>query len=300
VDAVVEAIRLDNVTKRYSNGVVALHDVTISVPFGQRLTILGPNGAGKTTLVRIALGLLRPTAGDVLVVGRPHGRQSRRTLGYLPQMPGMYPDLLVQEFVDLAARLHRTTVGKDIVEAFGLLPYMRHTLGELSGGMQRRVSLAAAIIGRPKVLVLDEPTAGMDPLASREIRMYLRTWLAEATILLCTHDLKDAEDWATDLAILRHGKLMVYSPIADLRRDLPLALRIRTHEDPRGVADVVRHDGHRVTVVDDAIVVEVIGEPRTQASALLKVIDRAGKHVYECRIEEPTLEDIYVRELARV
>ena len=191
-----EALSFRGVTKRFGSGrraTVALEDVTWSIATGARACLLGPNGAGKSTSIRLLQGALQPTFGSVTLLGAPIGSDAywaaRRRTGIVPQGPGMYRDVTTREYLVLARRLcGRGDVDREL-ERFGLAEHAGKMLLQLSGGLQRRASLAAALLPEPDILLLDEPTLGLDPVAAHEVQAALREVMAGRTSLLCTHNL---------------------------------------------------------------------------------------------------------------
>jgi len=193
------AISVHELVKKFGE-VTALDRVTLEVPTGQVLGLLGPNGAGKTTLIRILLGLARPTSGEAFLLGAPAGtREVRPRVGYMPQDLAVYLDLTAEENVELFGRLfgvhgrplrERTREVLDLVQ---LSERRRSLVHELSGGMRRRVSLAAALVADPDLLLLDEPTVGVDPeLRSEFWEFFHRLTEHGKTVVLTTHYLEEA------------------------------------------------------------------------------------------------------------
>jgi ABC-2 type transport system ATP-binding protein len=185
--------------KRFGD-VTALDRITLEVPTGQVLGLLGPNGAGKTTLIRILLGLVRPTEGEATLFGRPAGaRGNRSRVGYMPQDLAVYLDLSVEENVELFGHLYGVdgprlrAREREVLELVHLTERRRSLVAELSGGMRRRVSLAAALVADPDLLLLDEPTVGVDPELRAEFwEFFHRLTSAGKTVVLTTHYLEEA------------------------------------------------------------------------------------------------------------
>jgi ABC-type multidrug transport system ATPase subunit len=221
-------ITLQSLTKTYSGRVHALNGVDLTIERGM-FGLLGPNGAGKTTLMRILAGILHPTSGNVRMDGQEvrteHDRtQVKRTLGYLPQELGVYPDLSAREFLDYIAILKGMDDSKarrarvaDLLHTVGLADVASRKLKAFSGGMKRRAGIAQALLNDPKLLIVDEPTAGLDP----EERIRFRNLLAELsggdrTVLLSTHIVEDIAQTSRDLAVLAAGRVVFRGTIADL------------------------------------------------------------------------------------
>ncbi|MEU9759596.1 ATP-binding cassette domain-containing protein [Streptomyces sp. NPDC047985] len=214
-------ITTERLTKIHPGGLCALDAVDLHIESGT-VGLLGANGAGKTTLLRILTGVLRPTSGRVHVAGHDLSTSAgltavKRTLGYLPQELSLYPDLTAREFLDYIGvlkgihdkRERRRQVDERIAEV-GLADRARERLAGFSGGMKRRVGIAQALMGAPSVLIVDEPTTGLDP----HERMRFRTLLASLghgrTVLLSTHILDDVAQTCPDVAVLASGRLVFH------------------------------------------------------------------------------------------
>jgi ABC-2 type transport system ATP-binding protein len=222
-------IRIGGLAKVYRGGVRALDGVTLDIPTGM-FGLLGPNGAGKTTLMRILAGILQPTSGT-LRLGTwdgttEQGRQAtKRVLGYLPQELGMYPDLSAREFLDYvailkglddtAARRQRVAQVLDLV---ALTDVAGRKLKTYSGGMKRRVGIAQALLNDPRLLIVDEPTAGLDPEERIRFRNLLADLGGNRTVLLSTHIVEDIAQTCQRLAVLQRGQVRFQGTIADLLR----------------------------------------------------------------------------------
>jgi len=208
------AISVRGLVKRFGD-VTALDRVTLEVPTGQVLGLLGPNGAGKTTLIRILLGLTRPTSGEARLLGEPAGaRAARPRVGYMPQDLAVYVDLSVSENVELFGRLYGVEGARlrvrerDVLELVHLTDRRRSVVAELSGGMRRRVSLAAALVADPELLLLDEPTVGVDPELRAEFWEFFHRLTKEGkTVVLTTHYLEEANR-ADRVVFLHAGTLL--------------------------------------------------------------------------------------------
>lgn len=206
-------IEISHVTKKYSNGVLALDDISFCVGSGV-LGLLGHNGAGKTTLMKALVTVLSPSAGTIRVCGfdsRKQGNEIRERIGYLPQELAMYPSLSVFDFVNYMAELkgiHDKKAVNEVLEQVEMLEFSKRKIKQLSGGMKRRVGIAQALIGNPQILVVDEPTAGLDPEERVRFRGLLSRYAREGrTVLLSTHIVEDVHQLCEELAVLRKGRL---------------------------------------------------------------------------------------------
>jgi ABC-2 type transport system ATP-binding protein len=211
-------LQIRDVSKTYANGVQALKNVTLTIPPGM-YGLLGPNGAGKSTLMRILATLQEPdsgsvTLGDIDVVHRKD--QVRRTLGYLPQEFGVYPKVSAQELLDhfallkgIARRRERKEVVEALLQQVNLWDVRRQKLGGYSGGMKQRFGVAVALLGNPQLMVVDEPTAGLDP-AERVRFLNLLSELGEnSVVVLSTHIVEDVSELCTRMAIIDRGEILL-------------------------------------------------------------------------------------------
>ncbi len=219
------ALRFDNVTKTFRPGgrdVVALKNLSISVAAGRVTGLIGPDGAGKTTLMRLAAALLRPDRGSVTVLGLDGTRQAlqiQSRIGYMPQRFGLYEDLTVQENLDLYADLQGVAHSERprryaaLMQMAGLSPFMGRLAGKLSGGMKQKLGLACTLVHPPELLLLDEPTVGVDPVSRRELWSIVERFVKEerTTVLLSTAYLDEAER-CDEVIVLDEGELIGQGP----------------------------------------------------------------------------------------
>ncbi len=297
------AIHFERVSKRYSKGALALDGVTLSVGAGARACLLGPNGAGKSTAIRLLQGALQPTAGRVYLlgaeVGGPQYAAARRRTGIVPQDPGMYTDLTTGEYLELARRLYGRGDVARLIDVFGLGPYRHTILAQLSGGYQRRVVLAAALLGEPDLLLLDEPTLGLDPVAAHDVHAFLRQAMEGRTTLLCTHNLAEAEALCDEVIILRDGKVLVHAPLAELRQQARAQVRLAARQGAASLLAALRAQGHDARQDEmDGTVLVALDDPPAQAPDLLRRLLAAGLDIYRCEPVRATLEDRFL-ELVR-
>lgn len=218
------AIQTDRLTKRYGSR-TAVDALTLAVPEGQLFALLGPNGAGKTTAIRMLCALTPPTSGTAAVMGRDVGREAdavRACINVSPQETAVAPKLTVRENLTLLARLYgasRPEAGRRaerLLADFGLTDRAGDRARQLSGGQQRRLSIAMALISDPKVLFLDEPTLGLDVRARRGLWAHIQALKGRKTVILTTHYLEEAEALADCIAILGRGRLQAMGTVADI------------------------------------------------------------------------------------
>jgi ABC-2 type transport system ATP-binding protein len=233
-------IRVEHLTKRYGAR-VAVDDVSFAVGRGEVVGFLGPNGAGKSTTLRILTGFLGPTSGRVAIAGHDvvaDSFEARQSIGYMPETVPLYPEMRVVEYLAFRAELKRVPRTRralyvdDALGKAGVKDVANTPIGHLSKGYRQRVGLADAILARPPIVVLDEPTAGLDPNQIREARSLIRDLGADHTVVVSTHILSEVEACATRVLLIHKGKLVAEGPTASIR-----AMR-----QPRGLDLTVRGD----------------------------------------------------------
>ena len=211
------AIQINHLTKRYKD-VLAVDDLTLSVAQGELFSLLGVNGAGKTTTIKMLSGLTQPTSGDALLCGKSITRDVtavKSLIGVSPQETAVAPGLTARENLALMCGVHSFPKEKqdakiaELTELLGLHDVLNRKAGKLSGGWQRRLSIAMALISEPEILFLDEPTLGLDVLARSELWDLIRTLKGKITIILTTHYMEEAEALSDRIAIMKGGKLLI-------------------------------------------------------------------------------------------
>ncbi|MEV4514198.1 ABC transporter ATP-binding protein [Dactylosporangium sp. NPDC049525] len=297
-DTVIAATTL---SKRYRD-VLAVDQLDLHVRAGDIYALLGLNGAGKTTLIRMLLGMIRPTAGSVTVLGAPVGSSGTgpwNSVGHLVETPAAYPELTVRQNLHLVRRLRRITardVVDDVLERLDLTGYADRRAGALSLGNAQRLGLAKALIHRPRLLILDEPTNGLDPAGVVEIRTLLRD-LADrhgTTIFLSSHLLAEVARTATRIGVIHHGRLLQQLDAAELPDRLRQRLLVSARDLPAARAALTAAgypcepvDGHRLAVTGpDA--------PR-RSDDVATVLVRAGCPPTELVIDREDLERYFLR-----
>jgi ABC-2 type transport system ATP-binding protein len=223
-------IEVRNLTKRYGD-LVAVDGVSFTAEKGEVLGFLGPNGAGKTTTMRVITGFMPATSGTVKVAGFDIFEQShevRKRIGYLPESPPLYNDMTVTAYLEFVGRIKGVpraaleSATERVLESCGLTGVTRRVLGHLSKGYRQRVGLAQALIHDPSVLVLDEPTIGLDPRQIIDIRALIREFAAERTVILSTHILPEVSQLCQKVVIINDGRIAVEDKIENLTRDMTL------------------------------------------------------------------------------
>jgi ABC-2 type transport system ATP-binding protein len=274
---------------------------------GEIVGLLGPNGAGKTTCLRVLTCFMPPTSGDARVDGlsvRSESREVRRRLGYLPEGVPLYPELRAEEQLRHAAGLRglaRAETRRElsrVVELCGLGEVRRQLIGTLSRGFRQRVGLAAALLSDPPLLVLDEPTVGLDPNQLREVRELIRSLAGDHTVLLSTHQLREVEAVCSRAAIIDRGRLVASGEVAQLLRDGGLGAVAAIRGDPakvRSTLEAVEGVGE-VELLDEGQPVRVrlrgvtCDEARERVSA---AVAGAGLALSELRPGSTSLEEVF-------
>lgn len=287
LDEVQAVITTRALTKTFSGQVQALRGIDLKIGLGM-FGLLGPNGAGKTTLMRILATLIRPTSGTACVLGQDVTADEaplaiRKVLGYLPQELGLYDNLTATEFLDYIAVLkglhssnERRGEIETLLEAVGLIEAGRRKLGAFSGGMKRRVGIAQALLGNPRLLIVDEPTAGLDPAERVRLRNLLVDLARERIVILSTHIVEDIGQTCHDMAVLNQGRVLFQGS--------PQAL-------------IQQAQGRVWTMVADGVQppkdVKVVSTRQVQDGIRFRVLgERPSKH--KAVASEPTLEDGYL------
>ncbi len=296
-------LELQGLSRRFGD-VVALDDVSFSVPEGRMVGFVGPNGAGKTTAMRIVLGVLKADAGDVRWRDRPVDAEIRRRFGYMPEERGLYPKMRVLDQLIYLARLHgldrpdATTQAERMVELLGVPNRLRDRTETLSLGNQQRVQLAAALVHRPEVLILDEPFSGLDPVGVDVLTGVLREQAEGGVpVLFSSHQLDLVERLCESVVLIDRGRVVADGRIADLRAADPRRLlRVEVADGAAPDGWLGELDGVRVVEpLPDGAILEL-----DEAVSEMAVLDaaRAAGPVRHFSVVQPTLSEIFRRAVA--
>jgi ABC-2 type transport system ATP-binding protein len=300
-------IEVTNLSKSYGP-IEALREVSFSIAEGEIVGLLGPNGAGKTTIIKILTGYLQPDEGDVEVNGLDvleHTREIQAEIGYLPETAPLYPELTVQAYLTMMANLRQVPEEAQLVRlseaiyATGLTEHLTRPIGELSKGFRQRVGLAQAILHRPKLLILDEPTVGLDPTQIVEIRHLIKRLSQHSTVLFSTHILSEVEALCDRAIILINGEVKADARLSDLAAtsdavlvldsDFPdVAPALESLDAARNVSGFEWVDGHPAY--------RVYGKPDAGSELGPAIYALAREHnwpVRELRRDSRTLEMVF-------
>ena len=293
------AIALRGLAKSYGRQEV-LQNIDLTVPAGESLALLGHNGAGKTTLIKLVLGLTRPSAGERAVLGCDVDSRDfvplRRQIGYLPESVSLYDAMTGEEILRFFARLKGLSpeLVEPLLSQVGLAEAARRRIRTYSKGMRQRLGLAQVLLGEPRLLLLDEPTTGLDPALRRELFDILsRLKQAGATIVISSHALGEIEARVDRLAILSRGKLLACGSLDELRAGAALPVRLRIAAPPGGastVAEAVGAAGQLTKVNDRTVDLTCLDRDKMQILRRIADLDTA---VEDVEIVPPRLEDLY-------
>jgi ABC-2 type transport system ATP-binding protein len=285
------AIRVSGLHKRYGR-THALRGLDFEIPSGQLTGFLGPNGAGKTTTFRSILGLTRPDSGEVEMLGLPVPSelpQITKKVGVIVEEPGLITSLSGRTNMAVAADTLGFGHGRinELVEFVGLTEDAHRKVGDYSKGMRQRLALAAAMLGDPELLILDEPLDGLDPAGQHAFRARLKNLAAEGrTVVVSSHDLADVEALADYVVVIDQGQLVVEGSLESMLGDG--STRVRSADSTRA-AEVLRAAGFEVTADDQGLIVAT-----TDGSAVMEVLARAGVYPEEVRPERSSLENVFL------
>ncbi|MCS7235771.1 MAG: ABC transporter ATP-binding protein [Armatimonadota bacterium] len=299
------AVRCTGLVRRFGPR-LALDHVDLEVARGEVFVVVGPDGAGKTTLLRVLCGLLEPSEGDAWVAGRSVRRQPeavREQAGYVPQQFGLYGDLTVWENLCLFADLYRVPPpvfeqrARKLLDDFRLGGVEGRLTGALSGGMKQKLALACALLHRPQVLLLDEPTTGVDPVSRRQLWRNLYDLARQGITLVVTTPYVEEGERANRVALLHRGRVLACGTPQALRDSLPGVVvevaaqpRARAHAVLRALPEV---RGLHVFGSRDRVWYE-----GADAEALRRALERDQVRVESCRAVVPSLEDVFVARLS--
>jgi ABC-type multidrug transport system ATPase subunit len=307
-DAPAAAIAIRGLTRRFRD-LVAVDGLTLEVARGALFGLVGPDGAGKTTTLRMLAGVLPPTAGDALVAGISVAKDPegvKRHIAYMAQRFGLYHDLTVRENIDFYADLYEVPAAERparlerLYRFSSLGPFEHRPAGQLSGGMKQKLSLCCALVHRPEILLLDEPTFGVDPISRRDLWLILHEMVAEGTTVFVTTAYMDEAERCDHVALLDRGRIIALDTPQTLQQRYGgemLAVRV---SDRRAAARLLAAAPgvRRAAVFGDAIHVTV-GSRERDWPAAAAALAGAGIAVLEVQDAQPSLEDVFIERVGR-
>lgn len=297
-------VEASHLTRVYG-GREAVSDVSFNLSKGEVLGFLGPNGAGKSTTMKMITGNLAPSAGGIKICGidmidKP--KEAKALIGYLPETPPLYRELTVDEFLSVAARLHgvkRGHVKKSVERAkerCGLTEMSKRLIENLSKGYQQRVGIAQAIIHNPMVVILDEPTVGLDPIQIRDIRALIKELGGEHSVILSTHILPEVEMVCDHVQIIHQGKLVFSGGIDVLKQQRSVnKLLVGLHNPPAAEALLAIEGVVDVETVNPGLLRVRFSEGQSPAEALVQAAVSNGWGLHQINPDQTSLEDVFVQ-----
>jgi ABC-2 type transport system ATP-binding protein len=302
-----EAIEIQNLFKSFDE-LYAVQGISLTVQAGHILSLLGPNGAGKSTTISMLSGLLTPTQGDALIMGHSIRREpeaAKACLGVVPQDIALYPDLSARENLLFWGKMYglrgAALKGRvdEVLEIIGLTDRQRDRLDTFSGGMKRRVNIGAALLHKPQVVIMDEPTVGIDPQSRRHILDNVKELNRQGmTVLYTTHYMEEAQELAHHIAIMDRGKVIAYGTHEELirlvgeqtRLDLTLNVEAEHVIGPWQSVEGVFH----VSAEGDEQVTVLVDDSNRVLPRLFDVANRVGTRIIGVDIQEPNLETVFL------
>jgi ABC-2 type transport system ATP-binding protein len=300
-------IEVDHLRKTFG-GLTAVNDISFTAHPGEIFGLLGPNGAGKTTTIGCISGLLTPTGGHVRIMGHDvvrEGPAARRVLGVVPQEISLYEDLSAVENLNywggaqgLRNPLLRQRI-REVLEITGLQDRAREPVKQFSGGMRRRLNFACGIVHQPKVLLLDEPTVGVDPQSRVRLLDLVRAQAqAGACVLYTTHYMEEAETLCHHLAIVDHGNVIAAGTLAELRallaeRDLLRLSGIFRPDAAKAALQPI--DGAEILQADENLLILALPEASLRLPAIFSALAAAGAEVRSATLTQPSLESLFIK-----
>ncbi len=301
-------LQTQNLTKTYGS-LTAVRDLTLDVIEGEVFGFLGPNGAGKTTSINMMVGLLRPDAGQVIIRGQQIANGSddiRARVGVCPQDIVLWERLTCFEQLQFIGRMYGLSGsdarrrGEQLLADLDLTEKRRQQARTLSGGMQRRLNLALALVHDPEIVVLDEPEAGLDPQSRVKVREFIQSLARRKTVILTTHNMDEADRVADRIAIIDHGELLVLDTPAALKRQVGEGDVVEIHLEgqidtirieqtlPALAAEVMVDEGRKLLTIRALNAVGAL-------PAILTQLENIGVQAGEVRVRENTLEDVFIQ-----
>jgi ABC-2 type transport system ATP-binding protein len=301
--AIPPALALRGLTRRFDD-VVAVDGLTFDVAPGELFAIVGPDGAGKTTTLRMLAGVLRPSGGDAIVIGvsvasDPEGVKPH--IAYMSQRFGLYSDLTVRENIEFYADLYqvpphkRPARMKRLYEFSQLGPFENRLAGQLSGGMKQKLSLSCALIHQPDVMLLDEPTFGVDPISRRDLWLIVHQMVADGTTVVVSTAYLDEAERCDRVALMHDGHVVALDDPRSLQRQWEGRIVSLRAEDPRALRDALQHipQVQGATLFGNSVHA-IVSHVDEDWPALAAALDAAGIRVTNKETVEPSLEDVFI------
>jgi ABC-2 type transport system ATP-binding protein len=294
-------IKIESLSKSFGK-IKALDNLNLDVKRGELLGIIGPNGAGKTTAIRITCCILKPDSGDVLVDGMSIHQEPikiKSMIGYLPEEPNLYERFKARDLLRYFAELYGVPKDKitgridEMLELVGMTHRADDRINTFSKGLRQRIGIARALVHDPQILIFDEPTMGLDPATSNNIREFIRELKGDKTIILCTHYMDEADSLCDRVAILNQGKIMDMGTPQDLKSKIhgDIILNIEVEDPDVGAVKVIEglSTVTEVEVVDNQYTISLKSK-----KYIRDVINVFEGNILSINTKEPTLEDVFI------
>lgn len=295
-------VKIDSLNKSFGH-IKALDNLNMEIKKGELLGIIGPNGAGKTTAIRIICCILQPNSGGVTVGGydvRNDQIKIKSMIGYLPEEPNLYERFKARDLLKYFGELYGVPKNRidgridELLELVGMSNRAEDRINTFSKGLRQRIGIARALIHDPEVIILDEPTMGLDPATSRTIRNFIKELKGDKTVILCTHYMDEADLLCDRVAILNQGKIRDMGTPKSLKEKVhgDIILQIRVYE-PQKI------DTHRITAFESVEGVNLEGDQflislHTRED-ISDIIDIFGSQAFSVNTKEPTLDDVFIQ-----
>jgi len=302
-------IEVKNLVKDYY-GNVAVNDLSFTIESGEVVGFLGPNGAGKSTTMNIITGYISASEGQAIVNGYDvfeEPEKAKKSIGYLPEQPPLYPDMMVKEYLMFVANLkkvkksERASMIADIMELTKITDMSGRLIKYLSKGYKQRVGLAAAIVGYPEILILDEPTVGLDPTQIIEIRELIKSLSKKHTILLSSHIMQEVDAVCDKIIIINKGQLVAYDTPANIAKVMEASreLFVTAKGDAEKIVNSVNYingvKSVRSTVDNEYVKLRIKMEENCDVREAVSIeLMKLGSPITEMRLHEVTLEEIFL------
>ena len=299
-------LQIKNLTKAYGD-ILAVHNLTLDVFSGEIFGLLGPNGAGKTTTIKLMSGLLKPDSGDLILNGEPLAAGDpiiRKRIGICPQENVFWKKLSPMEQLIFLGDMYgmKPSLIRErcqlLLDALGLSESANRLAGTLSGGMQRRLNIALALIHDPEIVILDEPEAGLDPQSRISVREYIKSLAVEKTVILTTHNMDEADRLADRVAIIDRGELLVLDSPDALKQTVGkgdvLEIRLLDSKDQLDQALPLLADQGQILIVDDVLQIRTL-DLVNQLKSILAILNDKNVQTGDIRLRKNTLEDVFIQ-----
>lgn len=299
-------VEINNLVKRYKD-FIAVDNLSLSIKEGEIFGLLGPNGAGKTTTINTILGLSKKDSGEVKIFGKnmdKYEEDIKRNIGVVPQNIAVFNDLTAYENVEFFARLYglRGKLLKERVEEAleftGLLDRKKDYPGKYSGGMQRRLNIACAIVHKPKLIIMDEPTVGIDPQSRNHILNSVKK-LNEggSTVIYTSHYMEEIEELCTDITIMDHGKVIAKGTKEDLKSLVSLEEKLTltlSSVNYTMVDEIKRISGVKDCIVEDRNITVISKKDCRNLSRIIDAVNNSNSEILGIDVEKPSLEGVFL------